>query len=269
MRVDSNDSFLGCAKYIYFIGESHCLPYRNVLFRPSLTDDISLCRVRFIQVLASRFSNEAGTNLHGDILTALQGEQLIDNQGAPTHLANDRQASRVAEVSGITAISPPIVLFAGDLDVFGLLRQMGAGYDFELPEDPGYGVNRALEPIQFSILHDQLTKAFQPLLMACKILKEKGFNQLIVHSLPPRVRDTAKQAWSGVLAESQVRAKLTLLANRILQDACNLADIAFIDIWDNIIDEGGYLLSEYALDGIHLNRSAALISLQNITAKIS
>ncbi len=258
-------SYLGLAKYLYFIGESHVLPYRNVLFQPAPTSDIFLGRVRFLQILAARFSGNGA--VHPDILRALQAEQLLSDKNVAAHLANDRQSTRVAEVSGIAANVPCLTLFAGDLDVSEILRRLGADYDFELPDDPGYGVNPALELVPFATLHDQINGIFQPFLAGCRLLHELGFTRLMIHALPPRVRDTRQQAWSGVRAESQVRAKTTVLANRTLSGIAEALGVPFIETWPQVTEDG-YLKPEFCLDGIHLNRAAALLSLRHIVERL-
>jgi hypothetical protein len=250
---------LGRASPVYFVGESHTLPFRDALFQPQAPGDIYLGRVRFLQIFASRYLE--GGAIHPDILKALMGEQLLDEQGNATHLAKDRQTFRTAEVSGVPVREPVLVLFAGDLDVFDMLRQTGKGYDFDLPDDPGYGVDRTLTPIPLSAIDMRLRNAFLPFISACGTLREMGFGRIMIHSLPPRLRDIGAVDLPGAL---QMRAKLTVFANRVLRQASVTLGIPFIDAWQDLTD-GLYLRPQFALnDGVHLTRAAAQFSWRQV-----
>lgn len=259
----ADPSFLGCAKSIYLLGESHCLPFRNVLYQPTSPGDIFLARIRFMQIFAANFVNETG--LHPDIVKALQAEQVLDDQGAAMHLTKDRLTHRAAEVSDVPVSEPTIVLFGGDLDVFEILRQIGNGFDFELPDDPGYGVNQNLTPMPYSMLQSLVTRLFQPFFGACKYLKEIGFRKVMVHTLPPRIRDAGKLVLPGT---PQTRAKLTVMANRVIQSSCAELKLPCIDIWDSITDDGWLRPSLCLKDGVHLSRATALLSMQQIIEKM-
>jgi hypothetical protein len=250
-----SETYLGRANPIYFIGESHTLSFRDTLFQPQSPGDIFLGRVRFMQIFASRWLE--GGAIQPNILKALAAEQLLDDEGRPAHLAKDRQTARTAEVSGVPVREPVLVLFAGDLDVFDMLRQTGKGHDFDLPDDPGYGVDRSLTPIPFSAIDMRLRNTFLPFLSACAILREMGFGRMMAHSLPPRLRDTGDLDLPGA---PQMRAKLTVAANRILRQACANLGMPFIDTWGNLTD-GLYLRPEFVLnDGVHLTRGAGQFS---------
>lgn len=251
----TDDRYLGCAKPVYFIGESHTLAFRDTLYQPTPSGTIYLGRVRFMQIFAQRYLIDG--QIHPDIIRALQAEQLLDDNGTPPHLAQDGQALRTAEVSGIPIREPVIVMFAGDLDLFDLLRQTGKDYDFELPDDPGYGIDRTLKSIPYAAIDMRIGDIFRPFLAACQSLQDIGFRQLMVHGLPPRLRETGALDLPG---SPQMRVKLTVLANRVLREACASQRVTFIDVWDELI-ENGYLPPDLCLnDGVHLARSAALTS---------
>lgn len=259
----TGETYLGRANPIYFIGESHTLPFRDGLFRPQAPGDTFLGRVRFLQSFASRWLE--GDGVHPNILKAMQAEQLLDDEGNPAYLAKDRLTFRTAEVSGVPVRDPVLVLFAGDLDVFDMLRQTGKGYDFDLPDDPGYGVDRTLTPIPFSAIDMRLRNTFLPFISACGRLREAGFGRVMIHSLPPRPRAAEMFDLPG---SPGMRVKLTVFANRILRQACANLGMPFIDVWDDLTD-GLYLRPEFCLkDGVHLTRSAALFSWTKIVEKM-
>lgn len=264
--MEIEQEYLGLATPVYFLGESHTLCFRNTLFRQSATSQVFLGRVRYRQILAANFAHDGV--LHSDLIAALNGEQLLGEDGLATHQAKDGLNIRTAEISGIAASVPLLVLFAGDLDLFEVLRKLGANYDFQLPEDPGFGINPALEEIPYADVLAQIGPNFSSFLEACVLLKQLGFTRLAIHALPPRTLSTAQQAWSGATAEAQVRAKMTILVNRILSKVSEAAGARFINTWPQIT-ENGYIKNEFCLDGIHLSRSASLISWQQIIAACS
>jgi hypothetical protein len=259
----SDTGFLGCAKSIYLLGESHCLPFRNVLLQPTSPGDIFLARIRFMQIFAANFMSDTG--LHPDIVKALQGEQVLDDQGAAMHLTKDRLTHRAAEVSDVPVSEPTLVLFGGDLDVFDILRQIGEGFDFELPDDPGYGVNQNLTPIPSSVLQSLVTRLFVPFFAACKYLKSIGFRRVMVHTLPPRIRDAGQLILPGT---AQTRAKLTVMANRVIRSSCAELNMPYIDIWDSITDDGWLRPNLVLRDGVHMSRATALLSMKQIIEKM-
>lgn len=175
--------YLGVATPIYFLGESHTLCFRNTLFRKHATSQIFLGRVRFRQILAADFSRDG--ELHPDLMDALKGEQLLGDDGIATHQTKDRKTLRTSEVSGIPFHVPLLVLFAGDLDLFEMLRKLGANYDFQLPEDPGYGTNPSLEQIPYSDVLAKMGQFFNQFLDACELLRALGFTRLAIRALPP------------------------------------------------------------------------------------
>jgi hypothetical protein len=96
----------------------------------------------------------------------------------------------------------------------------------------------------------------------------RDFPEVLIHALPPRTRDDARAArWTGgVTIPRAVRAKLTVLANRVLEGACARAGIAFVGDWEGLVGADGYLRPELDLDGVHLHQRAAAQSLAQIRA---
>jgi len=138
------------------------------------------------------------------------------------------------------------------------------GHDFELPDNEQYGVNRSLLPVSVRILTGQLEQTFRPLVMGVKHLQTAGFASLMIHALPPRPAQTKE--WIPP-EQTELRAKLTVLANRVLKRLADEQGIDVIDIWPEA-SVNGYLRPELDLDGLHLNREAAVMSLQKITDRL-
>jgi hypothetical protein len=59
--------------------------------------------------------------------------------------------------------------------------------------------------------------------------------------------------WSGLSQRFQDRIKI-----------CAASGATFLDIWPEYLDERGYLRPEFELDGVHLNRSASMITVRRL-----
>ena len=256
---------LGAVTPIHMVGESHSLVFSNLLFRPACAQESYLCKTRFLSVLkAADYS--AGNDLSVDYVHALIAEGIVDSALRPAFLHAEPSAAFLA---GMPVMSPPMVLFAGDLDMHQLFRQIGGSYDFILPDDPCYGTDKARQILPYSDIEGHIAGFLAPFFNAVRLLKGVGFSRMMIHCLPPRTPDNAAAShWTGgIIIDAPVRAKLTLLANRQIAAFCTEAGIAFIDTWPDLT-ENGYLRPEYELDGAHINRQSALISLEMITAHL-
>jgi hypothetical protein len=253
---------LGNVTPIHMLGESHVLAYSNLVFRSTWTNETFICRTKFLPMIpASDYGSDS--HLNPGLSDALVAEGILDRYLRPFFLTVDDSA---ACYSGSPIIAPPIVIFAGDTDLQALFMRIGNQFDFELPDDTVHGVDRSKQPIAFSEIQREVTRIVSPVIGVARQLRSIGFSRLMIHCLPPRYLDTARASlWSrGIEVGAPVRAKLALLANRILRDACGSYDIGFIDTWPEL-EENGYLKSEFELDGIHLNRKGAILSLNRIS----
>lgn len=256
---------LGAVTPIHMVGESHSLVFSNLLFRPEGAQESYLCKTRFLPVLkAAEYS--AGNDLSADYVHALIAEGIVDSSLRPAFLHAEPSAAFLA---GMPVMSPPMVLFAGDLDMHQLFRQIGGSYDFILPDDPCYGTDKAKQILPYSDVEGHISGFLNPFFNAVRLLKAVGFSRMMIHCIPPRTPDNAAAShWTGgIIIDAAVRAKLTLLANRQIAAFCAEAGIAFIDTWPDLT-ENGLLRPEFELDGAHINRQSALISLEKITAHL-
>jgi hypothetical protein len=261
MTVD----LLGPVSTIHLMGESHCLAFTNILFRPAWSPDVFHCRTWFSPTLMAGQWADAQKNLHSELLDALVAQGILDRERRPAFLFT---MSYAAFLAATPLIAPPVVFFAGDLDLHQLFKQFGDRFDFELPDDPGYGVDRSKQPIPFMIVRDRISDFLTPFLTGVMLLQSVQFSRLMVHCLPPRTRDdTAAASWTGIIVNGPVRAKLTLLANRVLSKICGRGGLGFIDTWPELTTDG-YLHPKFELDGVHVNRQAALITLDKVAAHL-
>lgn len=250
---------LGAVAPIHMIGESHSLVFNNLLFRAE--DQTWLCRTRFLAILKAA-NYLADGNLDTSFVEALIADGILDSELRPAFLHVEPSAAYLA---GAPMLAPPMVLFAGDLDLHGLFRQLGNAYDFVLPDDPHFAVDPAKQSMAYADIHAHIAASLAPFLDAVRMLQAVGFTRLMLHSLPPRTPDAEAAAhWtSGALIDAPIRAKLTMLANRLLADFCAETAIPFIDTWPELT-EAGLLRPEFELDGCHVNRDSAQISLDKI-----
>lgn len=253
---------------IYCVGESHSLNFTNLLFRPAWAEESFLSRNLYLSRLISKI-HSSPTELHPDMLAALTAEGVIDTLKRPTFLNLNQH---VAYLSSRPVMPPAIVFFAGDIDMHGLVwPQVENKIDFHLPNDPGYGVNPALELTPFAAIHELIADILVPFFNTLQLLRQQNFTRLMVHCLPPRTTDDAIAApWivGGKAVTAAVRSKLTIVMNRLIADRCRKIGVGFIDTWPETTTPDGYMDPAFDLDGVHVNRRSTLISLDKIVAHL-
>ena len=252
---------LGNVTPILMIGESHSLAFKNLLFHPTWSKETFICRNRFLpSLLGSQFS--INNSMNQELVEILVAEGILDRMLRPAYLYADPSVSYIA---GTPVLAPPLVFFGCDTEMVFLFSKLVDKFDFDLPEDPGYGIDRNKQPITYTEIAQQVATIVDPFISAVRQLHSVGFSRIMVHCIPPRNIDevVASAFTSGVVVPMEIRSKLVLLANRMLRTACDEMQIVFIDIWPET-SENGYLKPEFALDGVHLNRAAAKISLDKI-----
>ncbi|MES2128343.1 MAG: hypothetical protein V4463_13830 [Pseudomonadota bacterium] len=258
---------LGNVTPILMIGESHSLAFKNILFRPLWSTENFICRTSFIPALVASEFSVGGSGINPLLADGLKAEGLLDVHLRPSFLYMDPSAAYIA---GAPVIAPPLVFFSGDTEMVGLIKMLGQTYDFELPDDPGYGVDRSKQPIPYAAIHAQVAKIIDPFMRAVALLHAHQFSRTMVHCIPPRnISDKKAAVFTGdETTPASVRSKLVIVANRLIASACAQSGLGYIDIWPETIDAAGYLRPEFELDGIHVNRKAALISLDKIAAHL-
>jgi hypothetical protein len=249
---------------LYLIGDSHCLQYTEVMFENDQPLLKFGCKTKFFFDLpAERYFQDGSPN--SMVVDSLKSEGILNREGNPGWLVPDASSTYL---SGRPAHAPIMVLFGGEVDIQYLLSKLGNEFDFELPDDPGYGVDFDKQPMSFESVRNRIAAAFDPLIAALQWLRP-SFPRMMVHALPPRSRNEEWAArWSfRVSVDAPIRAKIALAANRYLRDACGRLDIPFIDPWD-FLSLDGYLRAEFDLDGLHVNRTALTKSLELIVGAI-
>lgn len=164
---------LGIPQPIYLIGESHTIIYRNLLFRSQRSDQLFQCRTQFLpKILASAFFMPETGNFHPDFIEAMRVEGLLKANLEPAHSVMDAATISGSWMERRPVLQPAVVAFAGDIELNHLLRQI-AGYDFELPDDPGYGVDRSLKPVPLQSLLLELNRILGPLVKGASYMRRQ------------------------------------------------------------------------------------------------
>ena len=97
-------------------------------------------------------------------------------------------------------------------------------------------------------------------------LKERGVN-FCVYCVSPaaKVGNEYKYPFYGT---PEVRSQINRTFNEKLRAFCQKNGYRFIDIYDKVADENGFMLKEYAGDEIHLNRKAVGLVRAELREKI-
>lgn len=257
---------VGKAIRIFMIGDSHCLPSRDLLVTDKYTGRGYLVISKYIPGLHAAGMMVDG-NLAPGLVAALENEQLI-RDGHFTFASLEQQDVSTSFAAGTPGSPPILVLTAGDIDLRSkFLPQLKDEYDLILPYETPYGVREGSKIMPYSVARRAAQKAFAPIAKALERLKKMGLPRLMVAELPPPSLDQAYfDKLHGFTCPLDTRYKATVLFNEVLREACAQVGVKVVSIWSEIVDERGYLRHEFELDGVHLNREACLAALRQIIA---
>ena len=145
--------------------------------------------------------------------------------------------------------------------------RLGKRYDLVLPFDTPYRLRRFTKIMPYADARDIVRSALAPLAQAVTRLREMGLPQVMVAELPPPAFDENEfEARHGFKCRRDTLYKATLLFNDVLREICREVGAIVISAWSDMVDQRGYLKSEFALDGGHLNRAAGVLILRKIIA---
>jgi hypothetical protein len=274
-------AYLGRTTPIYAIGDSHVLIYNGLVFQSKALGTSFVVDSTHIQGIAAKhFVDDAG-KLNPRVFQALRDEGLIsDPEGNANetpddirafHRISNHYANYFRQVGELTAGEPLIMLFIGDIDLrMSLIKQL-AQADFVLP-----GFDAAMLPstnakqiIPFPLVKDLALSHLTPLFAGLRLLRDAGFAALYLHCVvPPTPDDDWFEGGHHFRAPVALRAKCAVLMNDLMRDLCRENGIGFIDVWPAVA-RGVVAAQEYALDSIHLNRAAAVLSVQALLQSVA
>jgi hypothetical protein len=266
---------------LHCVGESHCLRFRDRLYRSPSAQRWLHTRCHFLpRVEASNFTADGG--LHEDLAAALLAAGLCQEQTqddgsvvvAATHRATTFAervlAARHAALADSPLIAPALLLFAGDKELHSLAMTLGPEVDFELPEGLGPIVVPGARRLPFASIEAAFAARLEPFCTGLQMLRDAGFDRTLVHGLLPRVRDDLRVAqWChGVQVAAAVRRKLEWLGNHLLAAACRAAGVGFVDVRP-ALGRDGYLAPRFDLDGVHASALATDASFPSVITALA
>lgn len=250
---------------VFVIGDSHALPYRNMLFRDMWTGQWVTVRSKYISGLTAYdfFDSETQEFLPA-VIEYLEYEGLT-RDGAATHLSMDEVDFSIARAAGLP-VTPPLIMFTvGDIDIRGvLLPMLGDQYDFVPPFELPYPLlDRQIIP--WDMIAELIERRLSPFVEGLRQLRVAGFNRIYVQLVvPPTTDEDRIRKVHGISCPLAVRSKLVASFNRILAERMKAIEVPIVDIWPQVTGNDGYLLREYELDGVHLPPSAAKMQLEQL-----
>jgi hypothetical protein len=250
---------------VYVIGDSHALPYKNMLFRDKWTGQSIVTRSKYISGLtAFDFYARETQEFLPAIIECLEYEGLV-RDGKATHLSKDTIDFSIARASDLP-VTPPLIMFTvGDIDVRSiLLRVFTDRYDFVPPFDFPYPVlDRPIVP--WDVVADLIEQRLAPFIEGLVQLQAAGFNRLYVQLVvPPTTNESKSSQINGISCPLSVRSKLVASFNRLLAEKVEALSISAINIWPQITGPDGYLLSECEFDGVHVAPRVAKMQLEQL-----
>lgn len=260
---------------VYCLGDSHCNLFNYLLF-DSPTGPL-LCKSLFIRYFDAAHFMQAPGEIHPAVQQALEQEFLL-------HKAERMYDELQNQLILRRASQPPVVLvFCGYIDLHRLYQTFQNKYLIPGPHSPnthsetgpdtgpdtptGFFAESELNAGQLYVPYRQIEShvrnELQGIAQGLQWLKATGF-RVALHELPPPGNsDHSFEQISGFACHFQNRLQLTRWVNRSLAEICQQVDVPLISLWDQVWD-GKQLKSEYLLDGIHLNRAAATLSMQQL-----
>jgi len=247
------------AQRLVCVGDSHCLPLRDVVFYPDDQDTPVVIEAVYIPGLSAPDMVGANGAIGPKLADALDRVGLLgaDERGK---WASDEPADlNILFASGIPAAPPVLVVFCGDIDLRGaVFRQFNVSFDFDAPGDP-VSPRDGLTVVPRGDVESLLVGKFAPIISGIRALWAAGFARTYLAMIPPPSLEdeTAFEAAHGFACPLPLRRRLTALANVVLARLCADAGVPFIDVSETV-SAGGLLKGEYRLDGFHMTTAGGM-----------
>jgi hypothetical protein len=249
---------------LYVVGDSHCLPLRDLIVSDSFTERTYMVFSKYV-VGQTASDMSKGGKVSREFLAAIESEEIL-RDGHFTFSSLQKNDLAVSFAAGEAALAPLLVISAGDIDLrAGLLPKLSDRYDILLPFKTPYGARKDSQIMPYAVVSKIARAALQPLGDAVEHLTQMGLSRaLVLPIVPPTVDQRRFEALHGFACPVETRYKATVAFNRTLAEICAASGATFLDIWPEYLDENGYLRPEFELDGVHLNRSASMITVRRI-----
>jgi lysophospholipase L1-like esterase len=247
---------------VYIVGDSHSLPYRNMVFREKWTGAWVMARTKYIPGLtAHEFFNSSTGDFHPELIQFLEFEGLV-RAGRCTHLSTDEVDFSIAKAVG-QPVRPPLILIAvGEIDVRGpIMRLLKDTHDFVPPFPTGLPLlDKPLVP--WDVIDEAIEERLAPFIAGLQQLMAAGFRRIYVQSVvPPTRKEERIRELQSYDCPVTVRTKLVRAFNWKLADKVRSINLTTLDNWLDLT-EGGLLRPELDFDGVHLPPKGARIYLE-------
>ncbi|WP_316183382.1 hypothetical protein [Bradyrhizobium sp. SZCCHNRI1009] len=249
---------------VYIVGDSHSLPYRNMVFRERWTGAWVMARTKYIPGATAReFYDPATGEFHPDFIAFLEYEGLVRN-GRATHLSMDETDFAIAKAVG-QAVRPPLIMITvGEIDVRGpLLQLLKDTYDFVPPFATTLPLlDRPLVP--WDLIDEAIEARLGPFVAGLDQLVKAGFRRVYVQSVVPPTRQEARiRELQSYDCPVSVRTKLVQAFNWKLAQKVRSVNLFMVDRWSDLTD-GDLLRPEFDFDGVHLPPKGARLLLESL-----
>jgi hypothetical protein len=249
---------------IFLIGDSHCLPARDLLISDKFTGINYTIVSKYIPGF-SGCSTIKGNEIAPQFLAALESENLI-RDGNFTHLSISEQDLAASFAAGLSGNAPIIVLSVGDIDLRSvLLSKLNDNYDLVLPFNSAYGVRKGVRIMPYSVAYEIARKQLASLIEIIRKLRSMGLHRVLFLELPPpSLSQEQFDKIHGFSCPAMTRYKATMVFNKVLDEICLAEGATLVKYWSDVLDKDGWLKKEFELDGVHLNRDANIKIMKKI-----
>ncbi|WP_316230511.1 hypothetical protein [Bradyrhizobium sp. SZCCHNR1051] len=258
------DTELEAVLPVYIVGDSHSLPYRNMVFRERWTGAWVMARTKYIPGATAReFYDPATGEFHPDFIAFLEYEGLVRN-GHATHLSMDEVDFAIAKAVG-QAVRPPLIMITvGEIDVRGpLLQLLKDTHDFVPPFATTLPLlDKPLVP--WDLIDEAIEARLGPFVAGLDQLVKAGFKRVYVQSVVPPTRQEARvRELQNYDCPVSVRTKLVQAFNWKLAQKVRSVNLFTVDRWPDLT-EGDLLRPEFDFDGVHLPPKGARLLLESL-----
>ncbi len=244
---------------LYCIGDSHCLPLKDRIVCTDIEKTPLLISSSYLVGFCSTEFLDSAGHLSAELQNALKQNGLMNDQGESHWVGLDRTAINTAFAAGSPSTAPILIVFCGDIDLRGyIFKQFQDVYDFDLPDGEGVHVP-GTKKLSYDSVEDLLTSRYAPIVQGIVALYKAGFSRTYLAALPPPSLENEQEFADahGFPCPLMMRKKLTKLSNAVLERLCQVANVPFLNVTDEVATDG-ILRSEYRLDGFHMSANGGV-----------
>jgi lysophospholipase L1-like esterase len=242
---------------IFVIGDSHTLPYKNLVFRERWCGKWVMVHSKYVPSLTTHnFYAPTTSEFDRGLIEFLDYEGLT-REGHATHLAMNDVDFAIAKASGQPKVPPLLLITAGDIDIRGAIMPMlKDNYDFVPPFETNLPtLNKQLLP--WDVLGEAIASRIRPFVAGLQELMACGFTRVYVQGIvPPTPNEARVFELHNYNCPLTVRTKLVMAFNRRLIAECASINVTVLNIWDRLTKDGT-LRTDLDFDGVHLPPVAA------------